>query len=121
LGAKFQAGGIAMSTTLTALINSLFLALFLKHKIPNLKIINWTVLLRYFPAGAISYFSTKWIYSSISKIKTFSFLSQLLNFVDLKICLFLIIASTVGLLVYVLIAKGEFLWNRFQSRFVKMA
>ena len=121
LGAQFQVGGIAMSTTLTALINSLFLALFLKHKIPNLKIINWTVFLRYFPAGAISYFCTQWIYSSILKIRIFSFLSKLLNFVDLRICLSLVIASTGGLLVYVLIAKGEFLWNRFQSRFVKMA
>lgn len=100
LGAKFQVAGIALSTTITAFINSTLLVFLLNRKMDLKGKFNWLESLYFVAAGLISFFIASKVYALCN---AFGFLKQwdtLVSFVNLGQCISVGLAAILSLCFY---------------------
>ncbi|MDJ0625909.1 MAG: murein biosynthesis integral membrane protein MurJ [Candidatus Caenarcaniphilales bacterium] len=98
LSAKFQVAGIAMSTTLTALINSLLLIFLFKQKFSFSFNFDWLKCIQYLFIGFACYLISS---TSFQVLRSLQFLPSIkFSFIDINTTIRFLIAVVLGLFTY---------------------
>lgn len=95
----FAVGGIAMSTTLTALINSILLTILLKDRF----YCQWLGLAKVFVGGAATYITTSYIFQHMQQLSILDQINVIPNLLNLHTVCSASTASIGGLAIYIII------------------
>jgi len=101
LAPKLQVAGIALSTTFTALINSLLLLVLLRRKMPIMGKFNWTGSIFFSFAGLVAFLSAKGAF--VQLLPWLSWLNQwqsFVSFINLAELMSLMMSTVLSMLLY---------------------